>query len=44
MVFNKQHSLFGQYKVVLDNKEEILNLNYKIKHNNIKFLVHGEGK
>jgi len=25
-VFNKQHSLFGQYKVVLDNKEEILNL------------------
>ena len=26
MVFNKQHSLFGQYKVVLDNKEEILNL------------------
>ena len=26
MVFNKQHSLFGQYKVILDNKEEILNL------------------
>ena len=25
-VFNKQHSLFGQYKIVLDNKEEILNL------------------
>ena len=25
-VFNKQNSLYGQYKVVLDNKEEIINL------------------
>ena len=33
MVFNKQHSLFGQYKVVLDNKEEILNLIEKVNIN-----------
>ena len=26
VVFNKQHSLYGQYKVILDNKEEIFNL------------------
>ena len=26
IVFNKQNSLYGQYKVILDNKEEIFNL------------------
>ena len=25
-LFNKQHSLYGQYKVILDNKDDILNL------------------
>ena len=36
IVFNKQNSLYGQYKVILDNKEEIFNLIEKANINDSK--------